>query len=173
LAGAEDRDSHILTRAVGVEEWVPVDAPEEPRRIRTGDQFLVCSDGLCRVLPDGELLRVATATEPARACDELVRLALERGSDDNITVEIVQVVRVGGEIATPWWRRFLSRFGGSPRPAAAKTTSQFIVARSTPYDRRRPSGDATPGDGKGDRPTDPVGGDGTGASGDEDDLRRP
>lgn len=154
LAGAEDRDSHILTRAVGVEEWVPVDAPDAPRRIRTGDAFLVCSDGLCRVLPDAELLRVVTEIDPPRACDELVRLALERGSDDNITVEIVQVVRVGGDVAPSWWQRLLGRLGAGRARKTAKTTSQFIVARSTPYERRRPSdrGEA----GATDRPTDPL-----------------
>ncbi len=65
--------------------------------IRSGDVFLVCSDGLMRTHPDDEIadaLRRAGGSDdggpdPAPVVDGLIEEANERGAPDNVTVAIV------------------------------------------------------------------------------------
>jgi len=129
-------DAHVLTRALGAEETVSVDTPATAIRVEKGDQFVVCSDGLSKVLPDSEFLKAVLKHEPADACDHLVALAMERGGTDNITVEILRVDAVprgaqGGALRR-WWGRLRGRGGQPPR----RSTSQIVVARSTPHEGR-------------------------------------
>jgi protein phosphatase len=59
-----------------------------------GDRWMVCSDGLCGVVPDevmGRILASKIPTEEAAAL--LVGEALEFGAPDNVTVVIADVVR--------------------------------------------------------------------------------
>ncbi len=80
---------HALTRAVGVEPDVEVDVQRlDPPR--SGDRFLLCSDGLARVT-DAEVRDLVRADAPQAAADRLVALANERGGHDNVTVVIVEV----------------------------------------------------------------------------------
>ena len=79
----------VLTRAVGAGPTVDVDV-EGPILLQPGDVFVLCSDGLARVLPD-EVRDVALTRAPQPACDALVALANERGGDDNVTVVVVRV----------------------------------------------------------------------------------
>lgn len=80
------RFRHILTNCFGGEaRGVQMDLRRLP--LQDGDSLLLCTDGLTDLIDDGELTQAlksgATAQE---ACDRLLRLALERGGRDNITV---------------------------------------------------------------------------------------
>lgn len=82
----------VVTRAVGTMENVN---PERTNvAVEPGDLFLVCSDGLNRMLPDsriGELLN-ETAEQPLAArVDALVEAANTAGGDDNVTCLLVEV----------------------------------------------------------------------------------
>ncbi|MFE1207095.1 MerR family transcriptional regulator [Streptomyces sp. NPDC058762] len=58
-----------------------------------GDRYLLCSDGLPTVVPDGEIQRVLTdAPEPERAVRELVALANGAGGPDNVSCVVADVV---------------------------------------------------------------------------------
>ncbi|MBC7325449.1 MAG: Stp1/IreP family PP2C-type Ser/Thr phosphatase [Moorella sp. (in: Bacteria)] len=79
---------NILTRALGTEDTVNIDSREI--KLQPGDRLLLCTDGLYEVIPDGELAAIINHhREPAPAARELVRVALERGGPDNITVVLV------------------------------------------------------------------------------------
>jgi protein phosphatase len=52
--------------------------------------LLLCSDGLTRHVDDGEIAAELGRDRPAAAAETLVRLARERGGEDNITVAIVR-----------------------------------------------------------------------------------
>ena len=55
--------------------------------LRSGDELLLCSDGLSSFVKDEEIQRVlASSVSLDQACSELVALANERGGHDNITV---------------------------------------------------------------------------------------
>ncbi|MEZ4446832.1 MAG: protein phosphatase 2C domain-containing protein [Polyangiaceae bacterium] len=76
--------SNIITRALGMEEDVPVDV--RGADIREGDVFLLCSDGLSGLISNREIVEALTLVEDAsEVCDLLVALANEAGGHDNIT----------------------------------------------------------------------------------------
>jgi serine/threonine protein phosphatase PrpC len=61
--------------------------------VRPGDRFLLASDGLTGVVPDGELARIlGTVNDPQQAAVMLKDLALHNDSKDNVTCLIIHVV---------------------------------------------------------------------------------
>jgi serine/threonine protein phosphatase PrpC len=75
----EDADSHeqanLITRAVGTDANLDVEIVKG--EVRTGDQFLLASDGLTRVVPDGELAaelgRLRPPTISSKPCSRAAR----------------------------------------------------------------------------------------------------
>jgi serine/threonine protein phosphatase PrpC len=84
--------SNIITRAVGAESVLRLSAGQG--RIASGDVFLLCSDGLTRRVADADIERMLSL-DPQAAADALVKLALEAGGEDNVTVVIVRCVSTG------------------------------------------------------------------------------
>lgn len=85
---------NIITRALGTDDYVAVDAQDIP--VEENDVYLLCSDGLSNYLEEDELLQ-AVQNQPSDAlCDHLVQIALDRGGRDNITVVAAYC---GGEVA--------------------------------------------------------------------------
>jgi protein phosphatase len=60
-------------------------------RLRTGDQILLCSDGLTDLVSQSEIRDSLAGLAPDQAADRLVELARSRGGHDNITVVILTV----------------------------------------------------------------------------------
>src|SRR3989454_11761033 len=83
---------NVLQRSVGVAEDVDADV-RGPIELQEGDVFILCSDGLHSVVKEEELIGPAKLPI-ARAAEEYVRLALERGAPDNVTVIVAKVIRV-------------------------------------------------------------------------------
>lgn len=80
---------NLITRALGTNESEEVDIFNE--MWEEGDMLLLCTDGLYTVLDDMEIRRVLRQEQDLdRACDTLVKTALERGSNDNISVVLVK-----------------------------------------------------------------------------------
>jgi len=79
--------SHVLSRAVGVAPRLELDAVSDEAKV--GDVFLVCSDGLTRTIPDSELATMLAQGNPAATADGLVKVCLERGAPDNVSVVVV------------------------------------------------------------------------------------
>ena len=83
---ADHPNSNIITRAVGVAEDLRVDTVSG--EVRPGDQFLLASDGLTRVVEDQEIAAQLLADAPAAAADRLIETVLSRGAPDNVTLVI-------------------------------------------------------------------------------------
>ncbi|EGV17347.1 PP2C family protein-serine/threonine phosphatase [Thiocapsa marina] len=84
--------ANILTRALGSSSQVKVACGVAD--LARGDIFLFCTDGLTGMVPEDWLCQVLTASfgndlEPA--AEALVRLANERGGNDNITLALLRV----------------------------------------------------------------------------------
>jgi type VI secretion system protein ImpM len=80
-------ESHAITRAVGAEETLTLDLHRD--RVRVGDRFLLCSDGLTCAVPH-RLIHTWMAHDDIRsAVDGLIKAALDAGAPDNVTVVIV------------------------------------------------------------------------------------
>ncbi|WP_027341051.1 PP2C family protein-serine/threonine phosphatase [Hamadaea tsunoensis] len=61
--------------------------------VQAGDRLLVCSDGLSDIVTDHSLARCLIANpDPQQAAEQLVKLALQAGAPDNVTVIIATVV---------------------------------------------------------------------------------
>lgn len=102
---------NIITRSVGPTPEVDVDL-EGPFSLRTGDVFLLCSDGLSGQIDDEEIGTILGCFDPSEAVQVLVDLANLRGSPDNITVIVARVNR---------WKS--AREVNSQHPDAARQTS--------------------------------------------------
>jgi protein phosphatase len=82
-------NAHVITRALGTEPAVEVDARLVP--IAPGDTFLLCSDGLSGVVPHAELLAIVLGHEHLDdAAAGLLARACERGAPDNVTVVLAR-----------------------------------------------------------------------------------
>jgi serine/threonine protein phosphatase PrpC len=89
-AGIQGRSSNVLSRAVGVEERVEVDLTMESPL--PGDMYLLCSDGLSRMVTDEEISATLGAISDLDACvAKLIDMANARGGRDNITTILVRV----------------------------------------------------------------------------------
>jgi protein phosphatase len=83
---------HILTRVLGTEEGVQVDMVQG--EAKAGDCFLLCSDGLVKVMDDEEVeawVRRASGEPLEEVVDAMVEEANRRGAPDNITVAILLI----------------------------------------------------------------------------------
>lgn len=84
-------DKNIILRAVGTQPSVEVEVSAS-FAVEAGDEFLLCSDGLCDMAEDAEIKAVWLASKDVHAASEqLIELAKKRGGHDNITVGIIRV----------------------------------------------------------------------------------
>lgn len=79
-------DRNIITRAVGVVNFVDVDF--EIVDFTQGDKLLLCTDGLSGSVEENELIDIIN-DDINFSAEKLVERALENGSKDNITVAVV------------------------------------------------------------------------------------
>jgi type VI secretion system protein ImpM len=80
--------SHAITRAVGAQRQLELEVRRD--EVRPGDRFLLCSDGLTRVLPDARIGAALDGADPAAAVQVLIQATLEGGAPDNVTALIVE-----------------------------------------------------------------------------------
>jgi serine/threonine protein phosphatase PrpC len=80
---------HVLTRCLGMDEQVEVQA-YEPIELQAGDALVLCSDGLSEHVRPEELPPLVLGRSAEAAAEALVDLANERGGSDNITVIVAR-----------------------------------------------------------------------------------
>ncbi len=84
--------ANIITRAVGAEaDGFELDKVSGP--ILPGDIFLLCSDGLCKTLPDTEIADMLAPGASEKVTDTMITEALARHVNDNVTA--VSVAALG------------------------------------------------------------------------------
>ncbi|MDR3457435.1 MAG: protein phosphatase 2C domain-containing protein [Verrucomicrobiae bacterium] len=142
-----------LSRAVGLSETVELE--KTPVTVCSGDVYLICSDGLSRMLPDPVIAKILAdgAQDPIEAtAKKLVAAANEAGGKDNVTVVLVKI----GDLTN------------APKAVVEEDEAEegkTVAAPDTPANTPRPSGDNTPSkkpdthdstDIHGDTPTTPV-----------------
>lgn len=62
------------------------------REVRTGDRYLLCSDGLSDPVSDETILEALKIPDVTDSADRLIELALRGGGPDNVTVVVADVV---------------------------------------------------------------------------------
>lgn len=78
----------VITRAVGVKDEVMVE--RTPVSVKSGDLFLLCSDGLYNMVSDSHMAELLSLNTQDPAAD-LTNAANHAGGFDNITVVLVEV----------------------------------------------------------------------------------
>lgn len=113
-----------LTRSIGTDPSVQVDV-FGPFPVKDDTALLVCSDGLYKTLTDADVRRIYLESgSPRGAAQTLVATALERGSDDNISVAVAEY----GEV--------------SRTPGRATVTMEYDPAVAVPEPRLDTQSDA-------------------------------
>jgi serine/threonine-protein kinase len=79
----------LLTRSIGQEPVIRVDV--ESTTVFKGDQIVLCSDGLYAYIADSEIASVVSTLSPAQACRRLSALAEQKGTDDNLSVQVLRI----------------------------------------------------------------------------------
>jgi serine/threonine protein phosphatase PrpC len=80
---------HVLTNVLGGRPTVDVRVIE--RTLAGGETLLLCSDGVHGVLDAGDLAAILERTsDEAEAARQIIDLAMERGSTDNVTALVVR-----------------------------------------------------------------------------------
>jgi serine/threonine protein phosphatase PrpC len=95
IVRSEDAESHpqrhILTAALGSGREVSPDTALLPIALEKGDTLVLCTDGLWSLVNEQELASAVRSGTPAESCLALVKLALERGGPDNVTVLVLRI----------------------------------------------------------------------------------
>jgi serine/threonine protein phosphatase PrpC len=84
---------NLVTKALGID---PVVEPEiHEYKTRTGDIYLLCSDGLCDMVEDEDIGMTLQALggNLKLAAQQLVQMANDNGGRDNVSVILVRVLR--------------------------------------------------------------------------------
>ena len=104
---SRSRLQNILTRALGADKDVQVDVADHA--LLAGDVVLLASDGLTKMLTDGEIAgTIAQEEVPRDVVDALIRKARDAGGEANITVIVVQAPRSAAQPGPKsLWRKFL------------------------------------------------------------------
>ena len=83
---------NILTRALGSSPVVEISS--DVVELAAGDLFVFCTDGLTGMVSDDWMRQILISVEENSldsAADALIRIANERGGNDNITLALIQV----------------------------------------------------------------------------------
>ncbi len=99
----------ILTKSLGMSLFVQPDITEAA--LRDGDRLVLCSDGVWSVVEDQEFaLLAASAADMTGFSQALINLALDRQSDDNVSVVAIHLHQLGPVEATADQRRSRNLF---------------------------------------------------------------
>src|SRR5436190_14320817 len=87
---ANHPSKNVISRALGAE--TSVEADMKVIEVEDGSAFLLCTDGITRHLPDGELRAfLISGRNPGQVCEEMKQRCYQRGAEDNLTAIVVQV----------------------------------------------------------------------------------
>lgn len=88
----DEAESHpmanVITRAVGISH--PLELETKTINIRSDDQFLLCSDGLSRLVSNEEIQSMMSNKDGEEVAQSLLHTALVRGARDNVTLICVR-----------------------------------------------------------------------------------
>lgn len=87
--------ANMITRAVGASDTLEVEVTTLP--LRSGDIFLLCSDGLSTPVPEQAIQETLACADCAHAAQALVALALAHGGRDNVTVVVARADDMSGD----------------------------------------------------------------------------
>lgn len=88
IENAGEEAEHAITRAVGGDHTLLLDVRRD--RVRLGDRYLLCSDGLTHELGDERIAEILGAGDVVQCVKNLIDATLQAGARDNVTVIVVE-----------------------------------------------------------------------------------
>lgn len=82
---------NVILQALGTRQEISPCLSSEGMRLRLGDRFILCSDGLSNLASDADIARIVSRHPPQEACTALIDAALAAGGYDNISVGVFAV----------------------------------------------------------------------------------
>ena len=79
---------NVLTQAVGAMPEIAIDVGSF--KVRTGDVFLLCTDGLTNMVSDEEIAKILNSTK--NPANDLIEAALNHGGKDNVSLIVVGIL---------------------------------------------------------------------------------
>jgi protein phosphatase len=144
---AEEAHSHpqrsLIMRALTGHEVEPTLIVREAR---SGDRYLLCSDGLSDPVSHDTILDALQIPDVAESADRLIELALRGGGPDNVTVVVADVVDYGYGQTQPILAGAVSGDDDQTAPpnTAAGRASAFNPRRNAAGPTKRPSTEPEP-----------------------------
>src|ERR1700752_617128 len=87
---ANHPSKNVISRALGAKQGVEVDM--KTMEVDEGTEFLLCTDGITRHVPDNEIRQLMVVSDNLDdLCSELKRRCFDRGAEDNLTVVAIRV----------------------------------------------------------------------------------
>lgn len=80
---------NMITRAVGAADVLLLDM--DIQEMKTGDRYLLCSDGLTKHTNDLEFEEMLQEGTPEECCKGMIQQTLDRGAGDNVTAIVIDV----------------------------------------------------------------------------------
>jgi type VI secretion system ImpM family protein len=96
---AEGADAQAITRAVGAEDTLELDIVRSD--VRAQDRYMLCSDGIGRVLNPVDLRRLLQTLDPAACCSELIAQSILQGGSDNMTAVVIDCTAPDAQAEVP------------------------------------------------------------------------
>ena len=135
---------NVILQAMGLRRDVRVAIAR--LRLRRGDRFVLCSDGVSNPVTDPELQQIVTQSDPRAACETMIALANERGGEDNQTAIVADLL--GDDLPLPdefetvtetyeVLKTFDPQYRGRPITAdVAEAAAKAVRARATSVSTR-------------------------------------
>jgi protein phosphatase/serine/threonine-protein phosphatase Stp1 len=83
--------ANVITRAVGA-DFFPLELDKRVSQLRPRDRFLLCSDGVTKVLPDELMAALLSSEDSVSPAEMLIEAALDRHCDDNVTAVTIEIL---------------------------------------------------------------------------------
>lgn len=101
-----------ITNAIGMDKMTPPVIREKPVRPLAGDCFLLCSDGLNKVVPESDIVNIVSerSYDVSTKVGLLIDTAKRNGGPDNITVQLVEFSASPDEVRLMKEKRSIVRY---------------------------------------------------------------
>ena len=115
LLSEEEARNHpqrsALQRSLGRELIASLDRITIP--LIRDDRLVLCSDGLHGALRDHEIAKIVSEGDAAGGCRQLIDVANQRDTRDNLTAAVLRMIAETGQTATAnGWRNRIARLFG-------------------------------------------------------------
>ena len=98
-----DKNKTYLARAMGGEHDVQLDYAKH--LVEIGDRFVLTTDGIHEFINDEKIMALALADEAETAAQNIVKAALEAGSDDNVTAQVIHITQLPNQDENEYYKK--------------------------------------------------------------------